>query len=171
MALLAFLLFLVQSLLLVNTAPTQNTLTRMSSQGAYVHTTSSYFTDPQMDMSSPFAPIGRNIVGYNVMRGNDSSSDNAPRCSSKWTAKGKGKFKPSKKGKRSHDPNDRFWTIPEFEKAAGDARIVVFTLTQLSESTNVHRKRLPRAIERSNLPGYVVQTPDPAFISARKRPD
>jgi hypothetical protein len=150
-------------------APAQNTFTGMSSYGAYVHKTSSYFTDPQMDMSSPFAPIGRNIVGYNVMRGNDSSSDNAPHYSSKWTARGKGKGKPSKKGKRSNGPNDRFWTIPAFGKASGDARIVIFTLTQLSESTNLYRKRLPRAFERGNT--TIVQLPEPTFVAARKRPD
>ncbi len=85
-------------------APTQSTFTGMSSNGAYVHKTSSYYTDPQMDTSNPFAPIGRKIVGYNAMRANESSSDNASRYSSKWTVKGKGKYKPSKKGKRSHDP-------------------------------------------------------------------
>jgi hypothetical protein len=62
--------------------------------------------------------------------------------------------------------------IPTFGKASGDARTVVFSMTQLSESKNLYRKRIPRAnIERSNLPGYVVQAPEPAFVAARKRPD
>ncbi len=127
---------------------------------------------PPIYMSSPFAPITmRNTVGYNVVRDNASSSDSATNYSSKWTARGKGKGKPSKKGKRSNDPNDRFWTIPEFGKVSGDARIVVFSMTQFSESINTYRKNLPQALERSNLPGYVVQRPELSFIAARKRPD
>jgi hypothetical protein len=156
-------------------APTQSTFTGMSAQGAYVHTASSYVTEPPMDMSNSFAPIERGIMGYNVMRDDNSSSDNASRKNSRWNSRlqvrnnGKGKFKPSKKGKR--DPSDPFWQIPEFGKASGDARVVLFTLTQFSESTNPLRKRLPTPIEHSNLPGYVVQSPDRTFVSARKRPD
>jgi hypothetical protein len=44
-------------------------------------------------------------------------------------------------------------------------------MTQLSESTNPFRKRIPQPIERSNLPGYVVQTPAPTLVATRKRPD
>jgi hypothetical protein len=44
-------------------------------------------------------------------------------------------------------------------------------MTQFSESTNPYRKRLPAPLQRSNLPGYVVHLPDPAFITARKRQD
>jgi hypothetical protein len=104
-------------------APTQNTFTEMSAQGAYVHTTSSYITDPPMDMSNPFAPIGQSVVGYNVMRDDNSSSDNASRNNSRWNSRlqvrnnGKGKSKPFKKGKR--DPSDPYWNIPEFGKASG----------------------------------------------------
>ncbi len=61
--------------------------------------------------------------------------------------------------------------IPEFGKALGDARIVIFTLSQLSEATNPYRKKLPAPLQRSNLPGYIVHLPDPAFITARKRQD
>jgi hypothetical protein len=128
-----------------------------------------------MDMSSPFAPIGRSIVGYNVTRDDNSSSDNSSRKNSRWNSRlqvrnnGKGKGKPSKKGKK--DPCDPYWKIPDFGKASGDARVVIFTMTQFSESTNPFRKRLPAPLQRSNLPGYIVQTPDPAFIAARKRPD
>ncbi len=44
-------------------------------------------------------------------------------------------------------------------------------MSQLSEHTNPNRKKLPASLQRSNLPGYVVQMPDPAFITARKRQD
>jgi hypothetical protein len=44
-------------------------------------------------------------------------------------------------------------------------------MTQFSESTTPYGKRLPASLQRSNLPGYVVHTPDPAFITARKRQD
>jgi hypothetical protein len=109
------------------------------------------------------------------MREDNSSSDNALRKNSRWNSRlqvrnnGKGKGKPFKKGKR--DPSDPYWKIPEFGKALGDARVVIYTMTQFSESTNPYRKRLPAPLQRSNLPGYVVQTPDPAFITARKRQD
>jgi hypothetical protein len=68
-------------------------------------------------------------------------------------------------------PNDPYWTIPEFGKALGDARVVIYTMTQFSESTNPFRKRLPAPLQRSNFPGYVVHMPDPAFVTARKWPD
>jgi hypothetical protein len=44
-------------------------------------------------------------------------------------------------------------------------------MTQFSESTNPYRKRLPAPLQRSNLPGYVVNTPEFAFVTARKRQD
>jgi hypothetical protein len=43
-------------------------------------------------------------------------------------------------------------------------------MTQFSESTNPYRVKLPVQLQRSSLPGYVVHTPDPALITARKRP-
>ncbi len=136
-----------------------------------------HVTEPPMDASDPFAPLGQNVVGYNVMRDDNSSSDNTSRQNSRWNSrlqvrnsgKGKGKGKPSKKGNR--DPNDPHWKIPEFGKALGNARVVIFTMTQFTESTNPYRKRLPAPLQRSNLPGYVVHLPDPAFITARKRQD
>ena len=48
---------------------------------------------------------------------------------------------------------------------------MIFTLSQLSEATNPYRKKLPAPLQRSNLPGYIVHLPDPAFITARKRQD
>jgi hypothetical protein len=137
-----------------------------------------HVTEPPMDDSNPFAPLGQNIVGYNVTRDNNSSSDNTSYKGSRWNSRlqvrnngrGKGKGKPFKKGK-TRDPNDPYWKIPDFGKASGDARVVLFTMTQFSESTNPYRKRLSAPLQRSNLPGYIVQTPDPAFISARKRQD
>jgi hypothetical protein len=128
-----------------------------------------------MDTSHPFAQLPRNIVGYNVMRDDNSSSDNTSHKNSRWNSRlqvrnnGKGKGKPSKKGKR--DPSDPYWKIPEFGKAIGDARVVIFTMTQFAEPTNPFRRRIPAPLQRSNLPGYVVHTPDPAFIAARKRHD
>jgi hypothetical protein len=50
-----------------------------------------------------------------------------------------------------------------------DTRVVIFTMTQFS--TNSFHRRLPSHIERGNLPVYVVQSPDPTFVSARKRQD
>jgi hypothetical protein len=83
--------------------------------------------------------------------------------------KGKGKGKPFKKGKR--DPNDPNWTIPEFGKAIGDARVVIFTMADFTQSTNPYRRRIPALLQKSNLPGYVVHLPDPAFVASRRRPD
>ncbi len=48
---------------------------------------------------------------------------------------------------------------------------MIFTLSQLSEATNPYRKKLPAPLQRSNLPGYIVHLPDPAFITAKKRQD
>jgi hypothetical protein len=124
----------------------------MSAQGAQVHMANSHVTEPPMDTSHPFAPLERNIVGYNVMREDNSSSDNASRKNSRWNSRlqvrnnGKGKGKPFKKGKR--DPSDPYWKIPEFGEALGDARVVIFTMTQFSESTNPYRKRLPAPLQR-----------------------
>ncbi len=44
-------------------------------------------------------------------------------------------------------------------------------MTQFSESTNPYRKTLPAPLQRSNFPGYVVNTPEFAFVTARKRQD
>jgi hypothetical protein len=71
--------------------------------------------------------------------------------------KGKGKGKPSKKGK-NRNSNDPYWKIPDFGTALGDARIVLYTMTQLSEPTNIFRVKKPVQLQRSNLPGYVVHT-------------
>ncbi len=58
-----------------NAASTQNTFNGMSAQGAQIHM-ANYVTEPSMDTSQPFASLPRNIVGYNVMREDNSSSDN-----------------------------------------------------------------------------------------------
>jgi hypothetical protein len=148
----------------------------MSAQGAQVDMANTHVTEPPMDTSNPFVPLGQNIVGDNVMREDNSSSDNTLRQNSRWNSQlqvrngGKGKGKPSEKGK-NRDPSDPYWKVPEFEKALGDARVVIFTMTQFFESTNPYRKRLPAPLQRSNLPVYVVHLPDPAFITARKRQD
>jgi hypothetical protein len=39
------------------------------------------------------------------------------------------------------------------------------------QPTNPFRKRNPTLLQRSNLPGYIVHTPDPALVAARKRHD
>ena len=52
--------------------------------------------------------------------------------------KGKGKGKSFMKGKR--DPNDPFWTIPEFGKAIGDSRIVIFLMADFIQPTNPFAK-------------------------------
>jgi hypothetical protein len=96
----------------------------MSAQGAQVHMANTHVTEPPMDTTNPFAPLGRNIMGYNVMRDDSSSSDNTPHKNPRWNSrlqvrnngKGKGKGKPFKKGK-IRDPNDPYWKIPEFGKA------------------------------------------------------
>jgi hypothetical protein len=41
-----------------NAASTQNTFNGMSAQGAQVHMTNSHVTEPPMDTSHPFAPLG-----------------------------------------------------------------------------------------------------------------
>ena len=69
--------------------------------------------------------------------------------------KGKGKGKPFKKGK-TRDPNDPYWKIPDFGTALGDARVVLFTISQFSEPTNIFRVKIPVQLQRSNLPDYVV---------------
>ena len=42
-------------------------------------------------------------------------------------------------------------------------------MTQFSEPTNPYRVKPPVLLQRSNLPGYVVNSPDPALIVARKQ--
>ena len=111
------------------------------------------------------------------MRDDNSSSGNTSHKNSRWNSrlqvrnngKGKGKGKPFKKGKR--DPNDPYWTIPEFGKAIGDARVVLGTMTDFGQPANPFRKRSPTLSQRSNIPGYVVYTPEPAFVASRKRHD
>ena len=155
-----------------NAAPSQD---GMTAQGAQVHVANSYATEPAMDTSHPFAALPRPVVGYNIMRDNDSTSDNTSRKNSRWNSRlqarnnGKGKGKPFKKGKRN--PSDPYWNIPEFGKASGDARVVLYTMTDFANQANPFRKRIPAPLQRSNLPGYVVNTPEPAFITARKRQD
>ncbi len=105
-----------------NATSTQNTFNGMSAQGVQVHMANSHLTEPPMDTSHPFAPLGQNIVGYNVMREDNSPSDNASRKNSRWNSrlqvrnsgKGKGKSKPSKKGK--WDPSDPYGKFQSLEK-------------------------------------------------------
>ena len=95
-----------------NAASTQNTFKGMSAHGAQVHMANSYVNEPPMDTSHPLAELPRDVVPYNIWRDDNSSSDNTSHNSSRWNsrlqvrnnAKGKGKCKPFKKGKR--DPND-----------------------------------------------------------------
>ncbi len=159
-----------------NTQGNLSTFNGMSAQGAQVHMANTHVTEPPMDTSNPFAPLGQNIVGYNIMRDDNSSSDNTSHKISRWNSrlqvrnngKGKGKGKPFKKGK-TRGPNDPYWIIPEFGNALGNARVVLLTMTQFSEPTNPYRVKLPVQLQRSNLPGYVVNTPDPVLIVARKQ--
>ncbi len=44
-------------------------------------------------------------------------------------------------------------------------------MTQFFEPTNPYRVKPPVLLQRSNLPDYVVNLPDPALIVARKRQD
>jgi hypothetical protein len=131
-----------------------------------------------MDTSNPFAPLPRDVVGYNIMRDDNSSSDNSSHTNSRWNSrlqarnngKGKGKGKPFKKGK-TRGSNDPYWKVPEFGTALGDARVVFFTMTQLSEPTNIFRLKDFVQLQRSNLPGSVVHAPDPSLVSTRKMPN
>ena len=109
-----------------------------------------HVTEPPMDTTIPFAPLGQNVVGYNIIRDNNSSSDNTSHKNPRWNSrlqvrnngKGKGKGKPFKKGK-VRGPNDPYWKIPEFGSALGNARVVLFTMTQFSEPTNPYRVKTP----------------------------
>jgi len=136
---------------------------------------------PIGELQNPFAPLRQGNVGYNLTRDIDMSSDNTSRNHQRWsglsrmTGRGgrgmKGKFKPNKKGKRALDQDDRYNQIPEFGKASGDAKVVLFTLSQLYETRNPYRKKLPVHQERSRLPGGTVPMPDTTFVAARMRHD
>ena len=103
-----------------------------------------------MDTSNPFAPLPRGVVGYHIMRDDNSSSDNTSQTNSRWNSrlqvrnngKGKGKGKPSKKGK-TRDSNDPYRKIPDFGTAFGNARVVFFTMSQFSDSANIYRLKIP----------------------------
>jgi len=150
-----------------------STFTGMSAQGAQVHMSN---VEPPMDTSNPFAPLPRDVVGYNIMRDDNSSSDNSSHTNSRWNSrlqarnngKGKGKGKPFKKGK-TRGSNDPYWKVPEFGTALGDARVVFFTMSQFSDSANIYRLKIPIQLQRSSLPGCVVHIPDPSLVNARKR--
>jgi hypothetical protein len=45
-----------------------NTFNGMSAQGAQVHMANAHVNEPPMDTTNPFAPLGQNVVGYNVIR-------------------------------------------------------------------------------------------------------
>ncbi len=64
-----------------------NTFNGMSAQGAQVHMANTHVTEPPMDTPNPFAPLGQNIVGYNVMRDDNSSSDNTSHKNSRWNSR------------------------------------------------------------------------------------
>ncbi len=92
-----------------------NAFNGMSAQGAQVHMANAHVTEPSMNTSNPFAPLPRGVVGYNIMRDDNSSSDNTSHTNARWDSrlqvrnngKGKGKGKPFKKGK-TRDPNDPY---------------------------------------------------------------
>ena len=44
-------------------------------------------------------------------------------------------------------------------------------MTDFANQANPFRKRIPAPLQRSNLPGYVVNQPEPAFITEGKRQD
>ncbi len=64
-----------------------NTFKGMSAQGAQVHMAITHVTEPPMDISNPFAPLGRNIVGYNVMRDDNSSNDSTSHKNPRWNSR------------------------------------------------------------------------------------
>ena len=150
-----------------------STFNGMSAQGAQVHMSN---VEPPMDTTNPFSPLPRGFVGYNIMRDDNSSSDNTSQTNSRWNSrlqvrnngKGKGKGKPAKKGK-TRGSNDPYWKVPDFGTALGDARVVFFTMSQFSDSANIYRLKNPIQLQRSSLPGYVVHSPDPSLVNARKR--
>jgi hypothetical protein len=162
--------------------PFNSMTVRQQNMHTHDHHANSYDFETEMDMSNPYAPLPRQRVRYNVQRDDNSSSDNTspknakrwhsgllPRNNAKSKGKGKGKGKSSKKGKR--DPEDPHWTIPDFGKAIGDAKIVIYTMDDFARPDNLYRKRNPTRQEKSNLPGYVVHLPDPTFVATRKRHD
>ena len=69
-----------------NVAPTPETFSRMTlHQQQAFHRMSAYgtsgykadsYTEQMMDLSNPFAPLPRDVAGYNVTRDDNSSSDN-----------------------------------------------------------------------------------------------
>ncbi len=44
-------------------------------------------------------------------------------------------------------------------------------MSDFIQPTNPFRKRIPTLSQRSNIPGYVVRSPEPAFVASRKRYD
>jgi hypothetical protein len=155
------------------TATSPNTFTGMSTYNAYVRDA------PIGELQNPFAPLRQGSVGYNLTRDVDTSNNNTSRNHQRWNSRmparmgngGKGKFKPNKKGKRSLDQDDRYSKIPEFGKAQGGARIVIFSLTQLHESNNPYRKKQPVLQECSRLPGGTVPIPNTTFVASRMQHD
>jgi hypothetical protein len=147
------------------------------SMHTYDYHTNSYDFETEMDTTNPYAPLPRQVVKYDVTRDDNSSSDNASQNNSRWNSswqvrnkgKGKGKGKSFKKGKR--DPGTPFWTIPEFGKAIGDSKIVMFGYDDFNQPDNPFRKKVPLQLQRSNTPGEVVHLPEPALVVERKRPD
>ena len=67
-----------------NAAFLKSTFTGMTAQSAYVQRTNSSFISQDDERfrsrvdKNPFAPVGQNVVAYNVTRGNASSSTDAP---------------------------------------------------------------------------------------------
>jgi hypothetical protein len=125
------------------------------SMHTYDYRTNSYDFETEMDTTNPYASLPRQIVKYNVMRDNSSSSDNTSQYNSRWNSslqvrnkgKGKGKGKSFKKGKR--DPEAPFWTIPEFGKAMGDSKIVLCSYDDLVHPNNSFRRKIHlRAAEK-----------------------
>ena len=152
-----------------------NTSNRFANTPGYV--ANSYDDESPMDDSHPFAALPRGVPRYNIWRDNNSSSDDTSRDNSRWNSslpvrskgRGKGKGKSLKKGKR--DPDAPFWTIPAFGKANGDSAIVLHVWDEFIQPNNPFRGKASLQQQKSNLPGYVVQLPEPALVTERKRHD
>ena len=168
-----------------DTAPkVASTFGDMTSQIRQTHKTSAYFTDKYgnetsvMEGETPFSPIGRSKMSYDISDTNAEDDFEVIHHSIDYNrnAKGKGKGKSKAKGKAkgkkkwaSKDPD--CMAIPPFGAATAPYAIQMFTIYSFIEAGNPYAVRHPTAMEISMIPGRLVNLPDDTLVMPRLAPN
>ena len=168
-----------------NDAPkVASTFGDMTPQIMRTHKTSAYFTDKNgdetrfMEGETPFSPIGRSQMSYDISDTNADDEDTVfePTIeydrNAKGKGKGKGKAKDKSKGKKKRVQRDpEYMVIPPFGAAVAPYAIQLYPMQSFFEANHPYEVRPPTLMEISMVPGQLVMVPDDTLVMPRLAPN